>query len=50
VLDKLLKGDALAGRLDHEPEFRDRVLANGFNALHELVLMAHDPQYPPSVR
>src|SRR5262249_10218506 len=50
ALHKLLKGDALAGRLDHDPAFRDRILANGFNALHELVLMAHDEQYPPSVR
>jgi hypothetical protein len=50
ALDRLLKGDALAGRLDHDPAFRDRILAHGFNALHELVLMAHDPQYPPSVR
>lgn len=50
ALDRLLKGDAIAGRLDHDPDFRDRILAHGFNALHELVIMAHDPQYPPAVR
>jgi hypothetical protein len=50
ALDRLLKDDAIGGRLDHDPEFRDRILAHGFNALHELVVMAHDPQYPPSVR
>jgi hypothetical protein len=50
ALDRLLKDDAIGGRLDHDPDFRDRILAHGFNALHELVVMAHDPQYPPSVR
>jgi hypothetical protein len=50
ALDRLLKDDAIGGRLDHDPEFRDRILVHGFNALHELVVMAHDPQYPPSVR
>jgi len=50
ALDRLLKDDAIGGRLDHDREFRDRILAHGFNALHELVIMGHDPQYPPSVR
>jgi len=50
ALDRLLKDDAIGGRLDHDSEFRDRILAHGFNALHELVIMGHDPQYPPSVR
>jgi len=50
ALDRLLKDDAIGGRLDHDPDFRDRILAHGFNALHELVVMAHDPQCPPSVR
>ncbi len=49
-LDRLLKEDAKAGRLDHDPEFRDRILRRGYDALHELVLMSHDPQWPVGVR
>jgi hypothetical protein len=49
-LDRLLKEDAKAGRLDGDPDFRDRVLRDGFNILHELELMVHDARLPVGAR
>ena len=49
-LDRLLKEDAKAGRLDHDPAFRYRILRRGYNALHELALMGHDLQLPVGAR
>jgi hypothetical protein len=49
-IDRLLKEDARAGRLDGDPDFRDRILRDGFDILHELELMVHDPQWPRGAR